>query len=108
MNFCQKFFNNLYVGFSLRLNYLISNKEKFESLYSANEVNKKIDAVNKNTLFSIIRTTPFNEKKYNDAKMYADKALKLAPKSSTAYVTLAYLAQAQGDKASAKKYQCKF
>ncbi len=48
--------------------YLISNKEKFESLYTANEVNKKIDDVNKNTLLSIIRTTPFNEKRYNDAK----------------------------------------
>lgn len=48
--------------------YLISNKEKFENLYSAKEVNKKIDDVNKNTLLSIIRTTPFDEKKYNDAK----------------------------------------
>lgn len=48
--------------------YLISNKEKFENLYSANEVNKKIDDVNRNTLFSIIRTTPFDDKKYNDTK----------------------------------------
>lgn len=48
--------------------YLISNKEKFENLYSAKEVNKKIDDVNKSTLFSIIRATPFDDKKYNDAK----------------------------------------
>lgn len=48
--------------------YLIYNKDKFEKLYSAKEVNEKIDNVNKNTLFTVIRKMPFDEKAYNDAK----------------------------------------
>ena len=43
-------------------------------------------------------------KNYKDAKKYADKALTLAPKSSTPYVALAHLAQAQGDKVLARQY----
>ena len=42
-------------------------------------------------------------KKYNDAQKYANESLNLAPQSSATYVTLAYLAQALGDKISAKK-----
>jgi tetratricopeptide (TPR) repeat protein len=37
-------------------------------LYTAKEVNEKIDNVNKNTLLTIIRAKPFDEKAYNDTK----------------------------------------
>lgn len=42
-------------------------------------------------------------KNYKDAKKYADEALTLAPKSSAPYVALAQLAQAQGDKVTARQ-----
>lgn len=48
--------------------YLVANKNKFEELYTAKEVNAKLDHVNKNTLFGIIRAKPFDEKAYNDTK----------------------------------------
>lgn len=44
-----------------------------------------------------------NTQHYKDAKTYAEKAQKLAPNSSVPYVALAELAQAQGDKATARK-----
>ncbi len=48
--------------------YLVANKNKFEHLYTAKEVNAKIDNVTKNTLVTIIRTKPFDEKAYNETK----------------------------------------
>ncbi|HSX36507.1 MAG TPA: tetratricopeptide repeat protein [Patescibacteria group bacterium] len=40
---------------------------------------------------------------YEDAKKYAEKALELSPNSDIPHVSLAELAQAQGDKVTAKK-----
>lgn len=48
--------------------YLVANKHKFEELYTDKEVNAKIDNVTKNTLLTIIRAKPFDEKAYNDTK----------------------------------------
>lgn len=53
---------------SKEFDYLIANREKFESLYSKDEVNKKLVDVCSNTLFNMIRQTPFNEAAYNTAK----------------------------------------
>ncbi len=53
---------------SKEFNYLVSNKKKYTDLYSEKTVNNKIDEVAQSTLFSIIRTKPFDEKKYNDTK----------------------------------------
>lgn len=65
---------------------------------------KTKDTPTKLTIYYMQSVIAEKFKKYNDAKKYADQALKLAPKSSTTYVILAQLAQVQGDKASAKKY----
>jgi thiol-disulfide isomerase/thioredoxin len=53
---------------SNEFNYLVSNKQKYYDLYSEKIVNGKIDAVNQTHLFSIIKSKPFDEKKYNETK----------------------------------------
>ncbi|MES2567280.1 MAG: thioredoxin fold domain-containing protein [Bacteroidota bacterium] len=53
---------------SREFKYLVANKKKYDDLYSAKVVEEKMDAVNKNLLLSIIRTKPFNEQKYSEAK----------------------------------------
>lgn len=53
---------------SREFKYLIANKEKYDKLYSSKLVDEKIDAVHRNQLITIVRTHPFDEKKYSDAK----------------------------------------
>jgi hypothetical protein len=53
---------------SREFKYLVANKKKYEELYSSDEVGEKIDQVNHNQLLTIIRTQPYDEKKYRDAK----------------------------------------
>jgi thioredoxin-related protein len=48
--------------------YLLANKSKFETAYTADAVNEKIENVLKSSLNAVIRTKPFDEKKYNDTK----------------------------------------
>lgn len=48
--------------------FVIANKQKYIQLYSEKVVNGKIDGVSESTLASIIKTTPFDAKKYNDTK----------------------------------------
>jgi thioredoxin-related protein len=48
--------------------FVIANKQKYIQLYSEKAVNGKIDGVSESTLASIIKTTPFDAKKYNDTK----------------------------------------
>ncbi len=68
------------------------------------ELVKAKDTPNKLRIYFMQSSIAVKFENYQDAKKYADKALKLAPKSDLTYVVLAQLAQAQGDKASAKKY----
>lgn len=68
------------------------------------ELSKATDTPTKLNIYYMQSAIAVKFKNYKDAKIYADKALKLAPKSNITYVALARLAQAQGDKASAKKY----
>lgn len=48
--------------------YLIGNKKKFDELYTAKQVNEKIDAVCAATLLDLIREKPFDLEKYNNTK----------------------------------------
>lgn len=48
--------------------YLLSNKKKFELLYTEKTVNQKIEDVYLNSLFTIIKTTPFDEAQYKKTK----------------------------------------
>ena len=48
--------------------FVIANKQKYIQLYSEKAVNGKIDGVSESTLASIIKTTPFDAKKYNETK----------------------------------------
>lgn len=68
------------------------------------ELAKTTDTPTKLNIYYMQSAIAVKFKNYKDAKIYADKALKLAPKSNITYVALARLAQAQGDKVSAKKY----
>lgn len=65
---------------------------------------KTTDTPTKLSIYYMQSAIAVKFKNYKDAKKYADKALNLAPKSNITYVALAQLAQAQGDKVSAKKY----
>jgi thioredoxin-related protein len=49
--------------------FVIAHKQKYIDLYTEKVVNGKIDGVSENTLSSIIKATPFDEKKYNDTKV---------------------------------------
>ncbi len=68
------------------------------------ELEKAKDTPTKLRIYFMQSAIAVKFENYQDAKKYADKALKLAPKSNLTYAALAQLAQAQGDKASAKKY----
>jgi len=48
--------------------FVIANKPKYIDLFTEKAVNGKIDGVSESTLSSIIKTKPFDAKKYNDAK----------------------------------------
>ena len=48
--------------------FVINHKQKYIDLYTEKAVNGKIDGVSESTLSSIIKTTPFDAKKYNDTK----------------------------------------
>lgn len=48
--------------------FVIANKQKYIDLYTEKMVNGKIDGVSESTLSSIIKTKPFDAKKYNDTK----------------------------------------
>lgn len=62
------------------------------------------DTTSKLAIYSQQSAVALQFKKYDDAKAYADKALQLDPNSDIPYATLAYWAQAQGDKKSAESY----
>jgi len=68
------------------------------------ELTKTTDTPTKLSIYYMQSSIALKLKKYNDAQKYADQSLKLAPTSSTTYVTLAELSQAQGDKILAKNY----
>lgn len=53
---------------SREFTYLLDNKKKFEMLYTEKVINQKIEEVYLNSLFQIIKTTPFDEAKYNTTK----------------------------------------
>lgn len=53
---------------SREFKYVIANKKKYDELYSSKVVDEKIDAVHQNQLMTIIRSKPFNEKKYTETK----------------------------------------
>lgn len=48
--------------------FVIANKQKYIQLFTEKAVNGKIDGVSESTLASIIKTKPFDAKKYNDTK----------------------------------------
>jgi thioredoxin-related protein len=48
--------------------FLITNKQKFDELYSAKSVNEKLDDIHRNTLFAIIKTKPLDEKYYQEVR----------------------------------------
>ena len=48
--------------------FVISHKQKYIDLYTEKAVNGKIEGVSESALSSIIKTTPFDAKKYNDTK----------------------------------------
>ena len=50
-------------------NYVITHKAQFEKIHSEQAVNGKILVVSENALNAVIRTTPFNEKAYNETKV---------------------------------------
>lgn len=68
------------------------------------ELSKTTDTPTKLSLYFLQSALAVKFKNYNDAKKYATEALVLSPKSSTPYVSLAQMAQAQGDKAAARQY----
>ncbi len=53
---------------SKEFRYLISNRKKYDDLFSEKAVNEKIDAVSQNQLLSVVKAKPFDEKKYNETK----------------------------------------
>jgi thioredoxin-related protein len=48
--------------------FLIANKQKYDELYTAKSVNEKLDDIHRNSLFSIVKTKPLDEKYYQDIK----------------------------------------
>lgn len=48
--------------------FLITNKQKFDELYTAKSINEKLDDIHKNTLFAIIKAKPLDEKFYQEVK----------------------------------------
>jgi hypothetical protein len=49
-------------------NFLISNKQKFEELYTSKTVNEKMDDIHRNTLYAIIKAKPLDEINYGKVK----------------------------------------
>jgi len=84
--------------------YLASIGEyKFAQKIWQNLLTVTNDTPTKINIYNLQTSLAIKFKKYNDAQKYADQSYKVAPDYSVTYVTMAYLAQAQGDKASAKK-----
>lgn len=48
--------------------FVIAHKQKYIDLFTEKAVNGKIDEVSESALSAIIKTTPFDSKKYNDTK----------------------------------------
>lgn len=48
--------------------FVIAHKQKYIDLFTEKAVNGKIDGVSESALSAIIKTTPFDSKKYNDTK----------------------------------------
>lgn len=53
---------------SREIKYVLTNKQKFDELYTAHTVNEKIDDVNYSSLINVIRAKPFDETKYKLTK----------------------------------------
>lgn len=53
---------------SREIKYVLTHKQKFEDLYTAQAVNEKIDDVNYSSLINLIRSKPFDEAKYKVTK----------------------------------------
>ena len=53
---------------SREFKYLISNKKKFDKLYSEHEVNEKVDQIHCYALLSLLRVKPFDQVKYERLK----------------------------------------
>lgn len=85
--------------------YLLANKTKFETAYTANAVNEKIEDVVRGTLNSVIRTKPFDDKKYNDAKANITK-LNLANTKELFFDSDLNLAKKKVDWAGFSKLAC--
>ncbi len=88
---------------SQKSQYYSSNGEyKLAEKVWQDQLAKTSDTPTQLSIYYMQSSVALKFKKYTDAQKYATQALKLAPTSSTAYVSLAQLAQAQGDKTSAK------
>ncbi|MDF2447603.1 MAG: thiol:disulfide interchange protein [Bacteroidota bacterium] len=53
---------------SREFKYLIANRKQFDDLYTSKSVDEKIESVNENRLYTILRTKPFNKSKYEETK----------------------------------------
>ena len=53
---------------SQEFQFLIKNKERYDNLYSAAEVDEKLKDIYRNVLYSVIAQKSFDEKKYNETK----------------------------------------
>lgn len=53
---------------SREFKYVMSNKDKFEKAYTPVAVNDKINNITRSALKSVVKSTPFNELKYKEAK----------------------------------------
>ena len=73
----------------------------------AGELAKAKDTQTKISIYFSQSAIATKFKEYPDAKNYANQALALDVKSSVAYSSLAYIAEAQGDTSSAKTYWSK-
>lgn len=53
---------------SQEFQFLIKNRERYDNLYSAAEVDEKLKDIYRNVLYSVIAQKSFDEKKYNETK----------------------------------------
>ena len=82
--------------------YLVSHKKEFDNLYTEKEVDNKINKVNQNTLISVIRKKPFDQKIYDEKKSKIS-AMNLSGTKQVFFETDMFLAQKTGDLATYTK-----
>lgn len=85
-------------AFAAKGDYTDAEQMLEDSLSSTTSVQQKLSVYFMQSSIA----TDFN--KYNDAENYAQKALKFDPNDSSPYISLAYIAKAQGDNKLAANY----